>query len=731
MRIIYVHSLMFNQLTWARVAKRLAGEGLDLVLIPQLKWEKAAEELASGRVDLLLAELSQGQEGFAQIMEQADRAAHRIGLGQDIPAGWSSLSAQDLALFRAYLARVSEENYLHGIRFAASACGADTDYQPPQEVQTEGIFHPAADKVFIDRKEYLRWLALDRGLDPGRPLIGLVCHYAQVAEGNTAEIEALILALEEHGFRPLCVFCESPSETGEPPDKRHSWFRNFLDSGEKPAALLNLLAARFLSQEDEIGLLKELDRPLIQLIRVHHQTPKEWLEDGYGLNAASLVYGLAQPEMAGAIEPTVFAARRPGNEALCYEPIPERIELLCRRLGRWLALARKPNQDKRVTVVLHNAPCQGVEATIGTGVGLNVFDSLARLLRAMDREGYDVGHPPADGAELKALILSRKAVSEFRWTTPDEIVTKGGVLHYTTREEYQAYQETLPEPVRAKVNEDWDQFPGEAMVYEREGEPTLLVTGIQLGKTKVMVQPKRGCYGAKCNGEVCRILHDPLISPPHHWLATYHYIDRTSDAVIHFGCEGALEYLPAKAGRALGAVLPGYNLKRAAQPLPLHHGRGGRGLDRQAAGPGRAGGPPGPGLSPRPPGWGGGPDGGPPGPVPAGQGHGRTGPGGRPGPGAAASAGQAGIFPGQGGGGGAGLRPGGGDPGPGRPGPGPGQTDPGPHRPALPGPGPGPGGDGDDAYLHPPPGIARAALPGGGGRSWNLTGRAVRPGPGR
>ena len=35
-----------------------------------------------------------------------------------------------------------------------------------------------------------------------------------------------------------------------------------------------------------------------------------------------------------------------------------------------------------------------------------------------------------------------------------------------------------------------------------------------------MIQPKRGCYGAKCNGEVCRILHDPELSPPHHWLAS-------------------------------------------------------------------------------------------------------------------------------------------------------------------------------------------------------------------
>ena len=546
MRILYVHSLMFNQLTWSRVSEKLAREGLDLVLIPQMSWEKAAAELASGKVDLFLAELSQSQDGFDELMDLGGKAAQSVGLGEEVPAGWGDFSDQDRALLRSYVARVSEENYLNGIRFAASACGADVEYDSPQEVLTGGVFHPYAEKAFTDREEYLGWLTQVHGLDPDRPLVGLVCYYSQVAERNTAEIDALIKALEDHGFRPLCVFCEGLADAGELPDRRHPWFRYFLEAGGKPAVLLNLLSARFLSREDEIGLLKELDRPVIQLLRVHNQTPEEWLADEYGLSATSLVYGLAQPEMAGTIEPTVIAARRPGSEALCYEPIPERIGFLCRRIKRWLALAEKPNKDKRVTVVLHNAPCQGVEATIGTGVGLNVFDSLARLLQAMDGEGYDVGRPPATGAELKELIVSRKAVSEFRWTTPDEIVAKGGVLHFVDQEEYRTYLETLPRAIQEKVVQDWDPFPGQAMVYEREGEPTLLVTGIQLGQTKIMLQPKRGCYGAKCNGEVCRILHDPLISPPHHWLATYNYIDRTSDAVIHFGCEGALEYLPGK-----------------------------------------------------------------------------------------------------------------------------------------------------------------------------------------
>ncbi|ETR66326.1 MAG: hypothetical protein OMM_12931, partial [Candidatus Magnetoglobus multicellularis str. Araruama] len=110
------------------------------------------------------------------------------------------------------------------------------------------------------------------------------------------------------------------------------------------------------------------------------------------------------------------------------------------------------------------------------------------------------------------------------------------------------------------VIEDWGDFPGEGMHVDSDKGKQLIITGIQLGNIQIMVQPKRGCYGAKCNGEVCRILHDPTLSPPHHWLATYHYIQQTSDAVIHFGAEGSLEYLPGKRSALSNECFPEISL---------------------------------------------------------------------------------------------------------------------------------------------------------------------------
>ncbi|MBT8341984.1 MAG: hypothetical protein HKP58_13475 [Desulfatitalea sp.] len=181
-----------------------------------------------------------------------------------------------------------------------------------------------------------------------------------------------------------------------------------------------------------------------------------------------------------------------------------------------------------------------------SAVGLDAFESLAWVLRQMKMAGYDVGAAPKTGREIRDAIMSRKAVAEFRWTTVDEIVRKGGALHLMDEAEYAPWFNALAEPSRLKVLEDWDAFPGQGMSHKDNGKDVLVITGIRYGNIRIMAQPKRGCYGAKRTGEVCRILHDPALAPPHHWLATYKYIQDHSDAVVHFGADGALEYLPGK-----------------------------------------------------------------------------------------------------------------------------------------------------------------------------------------
>jgi len=138
-------------------------------------------------------------------------------------------------------------------------------------------------------------------------------------------------------------------------------------------------------------------------------------------------------------------------------------------------------------------------------------------MNRMGDAGYALKNPPKSGKELIETIMGRKAISEFRWTPIEEIVQKGGALAYISKEEYLQYFDTLSPSVRDAVGAAWGRPPGEekdgipaAMLYQGK----IVVTGLNYGNALVCAQPKRGCAGARCDGQVCKILHDPESLPP-------------------------------------------------------------------------------------------------------------------------------------------------------------------------------------------------------------------------
>ena len=549
MRILYVHSLMFHHRTWQRVIERLQTDGIDLQLVAQTG---AAEAVAHSTepIDLLIADLAVGLPGYDALLEAGRQVPRRIGLSPELPDDFTTFPAEVVAELKGYMAAVSAENYTRGMRAMAARCGAAVPVDVPVEVLTTGIYHPEAEAPFEDVAAYRRWFGgrLDA---PDAPVVGLLVYYSQLVEENTADVDAVILALEAHGLAPLCVFGTGAEEVGAAGPGGPAWLGLFEQAGTMDV-LLSFMAGRLLKTTDQVDLLQRLDVPVIQLLRAHSQTPEQWRDDPQGLPGMTTVFSLAQPETFGAVAPVVVAGSqppRPGEPVhgwRTFVPIADRIHTLCHRVQRWVRLRHLANAEKRVTIVLHNNPCKGVEATVGMAVGLDTFASLALLLQRMAAAGYDVGTVPATGEEILDAILAKKAVAEFRWTTVDEIVAKGGDIYRMDRDEYMPWFERLPEAARQRVLADWEDFPGQSMAYLDDGRDVLIITGIEYGKVRVMLQPKRGCYGPKCTGEVCRILHDPELAPPHHWLATYKYIQEKSDVVVHFGTEGALEFLPGK-----------------------------------------------------------------------------------------------------------------------------------------------------------------------------------------
>lgn len=550
MKILMIHSLMFHHRSWKQAAERLISDQIELSFIQQSSAVACLDEKKQARFDLVIADLSRGMPGFDNILKLGRGIPERIGLSDECPDAFTTFSRDCAAEFKHYVEKESVANFVNGIRYLAAQTGLRVTYSPPAPVTTTGLYHPDAPGHFKNPGEYMSWFT--GRLNPsGAPRIGILVYYSQLAEHNTNDVDALIRELEVQAMVPFCVFCEGAEGRSDGGSDAPPWLQYFR---EPPGVdlVLNLMAGRLLKTTRQTPLLQEMDVPIIQLLRSHSQTPEEWRHDSQGLPGMTAVYSLSQPELFGVTAPVIIAGSQPSEPDdpahgwRTFIPIKERIHVLCRKILRWVRLRRLKNRDKRVAFVLHNNPCKGVESTVGMAVGLDAFESLSLVLKEMKSVGYDTGRAPHKGSDILKDIMDRKTVAEFRWTTVDEIVNKGGALHLMDAEEYLPWFEGLPAPVQNKVNEDWNHFPGQGMVYRSKGKDMLVISGIRYGNIRIMVQPKRGCYGSKCTGEVCRILHDPKLAPPHHWLATYKYIRENSDAVVHFGTEGALEFLPGK-----------------------------------------------------------------------------------------------------------------------------------------------------------------------------------------
>jgi len=329
MKILYIHGHMFHVHTWSRVCDLLRSEGVELHFFSQVHSAQAALDFLHDQdVDLCIGQLFHDLPRHDELLAGAQQARCRIGLGVvgvDIPLDFSSFSPGQSARFAHYLSHISEHNYLNGIRFLLACTGKDLSYAEPEPVQTHGVYHPDAASFFTSTSAYFQWRQERKAPFRNQPLVGLLCYYSQIAEDNCAEIDAVIRCLEKNDLIPLCVASEGLADSSLPLAQRYTWLPFFQEADPRPAALLNLQAGRLLSRPEDLSILETLNVPVVQLIRLHHQSPEEWRADsgGLGAGAQSMVYALSQPEMAGVIEPTAVAAARAEIDA--------RTGLQCRR----------------------------------------------------------------------------------------------------------------------------------------------------------------------------------------------------------------------------------------------------------------------------------------------------------------------------------------------------------------------------------------------------------------
>ncbi|MDR1577563.1 MAG: cobaltochelatase subunit CobN [Deltaproteobacteria bacterium] len=500
-----------------------------------------------------------------------------LKLGHDA-ADWAGNVGRDLmAQAQMYLTEGGPDNGRSFWLFLRALALKTPQLAPaPVKLPHFGIWHPAApENYYPDLASFGPWLQ-ERGRAKNlAPAVGVLVNRFYWAIAGTEIEDAVIAALEEAGLLVIPVFA-AWSEAGA---RVLPWLEEQFNGslGPKVEAIVKFTGhfandgqdtqPTFVGDDSparaHVRLFRRLNVPIFQPLSSYNQANDQWLANprGLGLEAA---WTMTLTEFEGAVEPFYVGGtdRRQAEEAL-RQAQPERAARLAQRVARWVKLRRTPPEARKVAFILHNCPCASVEATVGAALGLDAPESLAQVARRMKEAGYQI-EPPASGERLMAEILSKKALSEFRWTSAAEIVGSGGALALLEPTVYQKWFQKFPERIQASLVQTWGVPPGEtldevppSMVYEGK----IIVSGLPLGPNAVvLVQPKRGCAGARCDGRVCRILQDPLIAPPHQYLAVYHWLAEPegfgADVLIHLGTHGSLEWLPGKSAGLSAECLP-------------------------------------------------------------------------------------------------------------------------------------------------------------------------------
>ncbi|CAD6493200.1 MAG: CobN/Magnesium Chelatase [Candidatus Argoarchaeum ethanivorans] len=474
-----------------------------------------------------------------------------ISFGHD-PSYWqlSTVPLKVVVTVNAYHLYGGEENIVNMLRYIGKdVLGLDYEFDPPAETMWQGIYHPRAEQAFESVKEYLEWYKPEK-----RHAIGMLFHRTYWTNGDLEVIDAMIRELEAE-FDVIPAFCYGMGDSETGAKSGGEIVEDFFMDPVKIDALVNLQSIFYTGDSEEsVSALKKLNIPVFHPLTIYRDTEEAWMKGSQGMSSSEVAWSVAMPEFEGAIEPLIVGVPRTeeehGTEFERHASIDERLKKIVRRIKKWIDLEDTPKPKRRVAFILHNSPCTSVEATVGAGAHLDTLESVARILRAMKEAGYAVD-VPENGKSLIGNIMDHKAISEFRWTTIDEIVSKGGALAMVTKEEYIEWFDTLKADVRKRVCDAWGNPPGEAkdgvpaaMIYDGK----IVVTGVRYGNAVVCVQPKRGCAGSRCDGTVCKILHDPEVPPPHQYMATYRWIEKSfgADVIIHVGTHGNIEFLPGK-----------------------------------------------------------------------------------------------------------------------------------------------------------------------------------------
>ncbi len=424
-----------------------------------------------------------------------------------------------------YLSGASRANYRSMLNYVRThidhkivSCG---HIDPPTDRKTYLLTHPDLDNPdgeelgfgsIADYENYLR----SHKLLSGNPT-------QIVVTGQMGSAADIALALEKRGFTPYVIGSFA------------SFVRTPRVDSIRPVAVINMAHGRL--GDHVVRYLTQRNIPLFSPLNVN-RLDSDWEADKLGMSGGFMSQSIVTPEIDGAIRPQTVFAHRVNSEGLQeVYAIPQRLDDFVESVSMHVALARKPNAEKRIAIYYFKSPGQSAL----TASGLEVVPSLYNLLLRLQSEGYKVNNLPASADELQRLLMKQGAVlGTYAHGAFDDFLRTGNPL-VVNRADYEKWvSQTLRPSAYDEVISKHGRFPGSYMAVD---EDNIAVARLDFGNVVLLPQNMAGT-----GDNAFKIVHGTGDAPPHPFIASYLWMRHGfhADAVIHFGTHGGLEYTPQK-----------------------------------------------------------------------------------------------------------------------------------------------------------------------------------------
>ncbi len=486
-----------------------------------------------------------------------------VGVGVQPPDYFTEQGAEFDEDAMTYWQYGGKENQLSLMKLSLQKAGVGGLSIPPAQPSLDfGYYYPTDEggQVFQSWDEFASWKNANGLSEEGKPRVAIGFYRANYYGSETEVIDAVIAEIERQGGVAIPFFGFPGSVAFE---------RMLIDENGTARADVGLSFLMRFANFDSSQLLSNINIPILNMATLYGRSEQEWRESTSGLSMFEGTFQVAVPELAGLVAPTVVGSREKEFDAetnvtiVVDKPIRPRIQLVVERGIRYARLAQKPAQEKRIALMFYNYPVG--KANIGASY-LNVAESLERVLKRMQEEGYNLGDADLSAESILA-DLTNKARNVGSYAPGDlEDMVENNSFAEVTMDTYSNWLNDYDSTLREKVLADWGPPQDEdLMTYQTERGKVFIIPRLEYGNIILMPQPVRGW-----SEDLEKLYHADDLAPHHQYVAAYAWLKNEIDidAIVHMGTHGTLEWLDGKdaglsredAPDALIADIPNINI---------------------------------------------------------------------------------------------------------------------------------------------------------------------------